>query len=113
MAVQVVQLFAPTVLTGSAATIYAAPSTPTSIAVARLRVRFANTSNASQSVTAYSVQSGGTAGPGNCVTNAQAIAANDHLDLDIPVLGPGGFLQAFASNASAVTISQLDGVIFS
>jgi hypothetical protein len=113
MAVQVTQLFAPTVLTGSAATIYTAPASPTSICVARVRVRLANTSNASVAVTIYALLSGGTAGAGNCCLAAESVAANAHLDVDMPVLGPGGFYQAFASAASSITMSQLDGIIFS
>ncbi len=113
MAVQITPLFAPTVLTGSAAAIYTAPASPTTVAVTRLRVRFTNTTAGPISVTAYAVPSAGSPAAGNCCANAESIAANNHLDLDIPVLGPGGIFEAFASAVTSITVSQLDGVIFS
>ena len=113
MAVSIGVLFNPTVLTGSAATIYTVPSTPSSTTLINGRVRFTNTSNATQAVTWYAVPNGGSAGAGNCQGNAETIAANAHLDIDVPLLGPGGFLQAFAGNASEVTMSALAGILTS
>lgn len=112
-AVQVTQLFTPTVLTTGAVAIYTAPATPTTTAISRLRARFTNTTVGSVSVTAYAIPSGGSAGVGNCCANAEAIAANNHLDLDIPVLGPGDKFEALASAGTSITVSQLGGVIFS
>lgn len=113
MAVQIPQLFDPVVLTTSAAAIYTAPASPASIAVSGIKVRFTNTTAGSVSVTAYAVPSAGTAGAGNCCANAEAIAANNHLDLVIPVLGPGDFFSALASAGTSITVSQLSGTIFS
>ena len=113
MTVTITQLFPATQLTNAAATIYTAPTTPTTTTVARVRVRFANTDSASHAVTAYAIQTGGTASAANCCCNAETIAANAHLDLDMPQLGPAGFYQAFADVASKVTITCLDGIIFS
>lgn len=113
MAVQIAPLFAPTVLTASAAAIFTAPASPPTITISGMKVRFTNTSNATVSVTAYAVPSGGTAGPGNCCANAEPIAPNTHLDLVIPVLGLGGIFEALASTASEVTVTQLSGTIFS
>jgi hypothetical protein len=113
MAVQVANLFVPVVLTTSAANIYVAPATPTSLIVARIRVRFSNTSNASVSVTAYAIPTGGTALASNECLPGVAIAANAYLDVDIPVLAPGGAFAAMATAATSITVAQLDGVIFS
>jgi accessory colonization factor AcfC len=45
--------------------------------------------------------------------NAEALAANAHVDVDVPLLGPGGTLQALADVTSDVTITALSGVLFS
>jgi len=61
MAVQPTNLFAPTLLTGSAATFYTVPSTPAGVVLYQGRVRFTNTDSASHAVTMYAIPSGGTA----------------------------------------------------
>lgn len=113
MAVSVSQLFAPTVATTGAATLYTAPSVPTTSTLSRGRIRFTNTSSGSVSVTAYAIQAAGTASPTNCFMNQVSIAQNTHLDVDVPVLGPGGFIQVLASALTSITVTQLDGLIFS
>lgn len=91
------------------ATIYQAPTQPTSLVISYFRVRFANTSNGTQAVTVYAVVAGGTATAANCCANGESIAANTHLDLDLPVLAAGGFYQANAGAANVITASQLGG----
>jgi hypothetical protein len=113
MAVSIGVLFSPTVLTGSVATIYTVPATPTTTTLANGRVRFTNTANAPVSVTWYAVPASGTAGPGNCQGNAESIAANAHVDVDVPLMGPGGTIQALAGTANDITMSALAGVLFS
>jgi len=113
MSVSIGVLFQPTVITASAATIYTVPGSPSTTTLINGRVRFTNTSNATQAVTWYAVPSGGTAGAGNCQGNAETLSANTHVDLDVPLMGPGGFIQALAGNASTVTMSALAGIITS
>lgn len=113
MAVQITPLFAPTQLTGAAATIYTLPSAPTTLTLARGRARFTNTDTAARAVTAYAVPVGGTAGAGNAFMNAVSIAPNAYLDVDLPVLAPGGFIQAFADVTLKVTMFCIDGILFS
>jgi hypothetical protein len=113
MAVQVTALFAPTVLTGTVATIYTAPASPATTVLAQGRVRFTNTSNASRAITAYAVPAAGTAGAGNCFMLAEALAPNTHVDVALPLLGPSGTFQAFADTASDVTVFPLSGTLFS
>lgn len=113
MPVQVKQLFPPTQLTGSAVTIYTAPATPATVSVQRARARFTNTDTVGHAVTVYAIQSGGTAAAGNCCANALPVPPNSNLDMDLPVLGPSGFYQAFADTTSDITMSSIDGVIFS
>lgn len=113
MAVQISQLFPATVLTAAAATIYTVPANPTTTTLSRGRIRFTNTSGATRAITAYAIQAGGAAGPANCFLNAETLTMNNHLDVDIPVLGAGGFIQAFADVTNDVTAFQLDGILFS
>lgn len=113
MAVTVAPLFNPTLLTGAAATIYTVPSSPTSLVYGNVRVRFTNVAAVPASVTAYAIPSGGTATATNTCLNAVSIAVNGYLDVDVPMLGPGGFFQAFGSIASDITVSCLNAVQFS
>lgn len=110
--VQVANFFGPIALSTNVMTIYTVPATPNTNAFARGRMRFANTSNGSVNVTAYGVPSGGEAAVGNCFAFEIAVAANSYLDSDIPVLGPGMFIQALASGAG-ITVSMIDGMLFS
>lgn len=113
MAVLITSLFASSQLTGSATTFYTVPSQPTTTVLSRGRVRFTNTDSASHAITAYAVPSGGAAGVGNVFMDAESVAANSHVDVDLPLMGPGATLQAFADTASKVTILPIDGVLFS
>lgn len=113
MAVQVAALFSPTVLLTSVSAIYTVTAQPSSLVLAGARVRLANTTITATSFTAYAVPSGGSPGAANCIANAESVAPNSHTDLDIPVLAVGGSLQALASAGSALTMSQLMGVLFS
>jgi hypothetical protein len=109
MTVQVVQMFPPTVLTATAATLFTNTGFAT---LARGRIRFTNTSASPVQVTAYAVPSGATAGATNEFCPALAVLGNSNLDLDVPVLSPGDFIEAFASTASVITALSLDGVLF-
>jgi len=108
MAITVTQLFPPTELGTSAGIVY------TSSAVTfQGRIRFTNTSNSLRTVRAYAVEMGDSPGTDNCFLNDEPIAANSHLDSDLPVLAEGGTFQALTDSANDVTVFQLDGVVFS
>lgn len=120
MALQVLQLFGATLLTTGNTTLYQVPgpnTTPTGPASSVLKnaaVRFSNVSANAATVTAYAVQGGGTTGlTSDCFLNAYSIAPNSYLDIDVPMLGAGGFLSAAASATSAIIATALDGVLFS
>jgi hypothetical protein len=113
-AIVIQQFFAPTVLTGSAVTLGTpVPSSPASSTLQNARIRFTNTDTAIHTVTAYAVPLSGTAGTGNCFLNAESIAPNSHLDVDVPVLAAGGFIQALADSASKITAFSLGGTVMS
>lgn len=114
MTVQVIQMFEPTVLTTSAATLYTVTGTGvTSTVLGRGRIRFTNPTGSAVAVTAYAVPFGGTAGAGNVFCPALSVAGGSNLDIDVPALNYGDFIQAFASAGSAIVALALDGVMFS
>jgi hypothetical protein len=45
--------------------------------------------------------------------NGESLAANAHVDVDVPLMGAGATIQAFAGTASDITMSALAGVLFS
>lgn len=113
MALTITRLFAPTVLTGEAATVYTVPSSPATTVLKGGKVRFTNTSNVAVAVTAYAVPNAGSAVAGNAFLNAESIGPNSHLDVALPSLAAGDFFQAFASAVTSVTVSEIGGVLFS
>lgn len=113
MAIQVTQLFAPTLLTGSAATIYTVPSSPSTTVLKGGRVRLTNVDTAARAVTMYAIQSAGSASDTNTTLKAETIGPNTHLDVDVPMLAASGFIQAFCDSANKVSIQCVDGVLFS
>lgn len=105
--------FAPQQLGTSAATLFTAPTSPASTLLRGGRIRFTNTTGAAVTVTAHAIPSGGTASAANMFLSAKSIAANDFLDVDVPILGPGGFVQALAGAATSITAHALSGSYFS
>jgi hypothetical protein len=113
MSVQVIQMFAPTVLTTTAATLYTVNTGSGASVLARGRIRFTNTTGTAATVTAYGIVTGGTAGVGNDFCPVLSVPAYSNLDVDVPVLASGGFIQALASAGTTITAHALDGVLFS
>lgn len=112
MTVQVIQMFAPTVLTTSAVTLYTVAGAP-AVVFSRGRIRFTNTTGSAQTVTAYGIPSGGAAAVGNCFCFQLSVPGGTNLDLDVPDLVLGGFVQALASANTSITAHALDGILFS
>ena len=113
MTINISQLFAPAVLTGSAVTYYTVPAAPASNTLINGRVRFSNTTTGVVTVTAYAIQSGGSASAANAFMTLEGVPANAHVDVDLPLLGAGGFFQALAGATTSITVLCLGGVIFS
>lgn len=108
------QLFEPFVLTAAAQVVYTAPAATQNLkpVIVGGRVRFANTSAGSVTVTAYAVPANGSPGAGNTFIPGVSIAANAYLDSDLPVLGPGDSFQALASAVTSITVTQLAGILY-
>ena len=105
--------FAPAVLGTSAGTLFTVPIAPTTILMRGGRMRLTNTTGSAVAVTLYAVPLAGTAGAGNAFISGKSIAANDYLDVDVPLMGPGAFVQGLAGTGSAVTTHMLSGSYFS
>lgn len=114
MAVQVVKMFDPIMLVSSGlTTLYTVPIAPSSMVLGRARVRFTNVTAYQQVVSAYDVPHGQAAGTGNLNLSMVPVAANGYLDVDMPVLGPGGSIVALAGADNSVVVHSMDGVLFS
>lgn len=103
---------APTVLGTSAATMFTVPSLPATTLLRGGRMRLTNTTGVAVTATAHAVPSAGSAVDGNAFVKGKSIAANDYLDIDVPIMGAGATLQALAGAATSVTAHMLGGSYF-
>lgn len=88
------------------------PALPASTLLRGGRARFTNTTAGAVTVTAYAIPLAGTAAAGNAFVSAKTIAANDYLDVDMPVMPSGAFLQALAGAATSITAHMIAGSYF-
>ena len=113
MTISYSQFMAPTVLGVAAATLFTVPATPASTLLRGGRMRLVNTTAGAVTATLYAVPLAGTAAAGNAFVSGKSIAANDYLDVDVPLMGPGGFVQGLAGAATSITAHMISGSLFS
>lgn len=89
------------------------PSSPLTTLLRGGRIRLVNTTGAAVTATLYAVPSAGTAAAGNAFISAKSIAANDYLDVDVPIMPAGATLQALASAATSITAHMVGGGLYS
>jgi len=89
------------------------PSSPLTTLLRGGRIRLVNTTGAAVTATLYAVPSAGTAAAGNAFVSAKSIAANDYLDVDVPIMPAGATLQALASAATSITAHMVGGGLYS
>lgn len=112
MALSFNQLFASKQVNNAAVdTLFTVGATVPSNTLRNARIRFANTTASPATIKAWAVPLAGTAGDANMFLPVVSIGANLFIDIDVPVLGAGGFVQAQAGTASSITASILDGFI--
>lgn len=104
--------FVPTVLTTSAATLYTVPSTTAATLLRGGRMRLTNTTALTATVSLYAVPAAGTAGAGNAFANNKNVPANDFIDVDVPIMPVGAFIQALSGTATAITAHMISGSLF-
>lgn len=78
------------------------------------RVRLVNTSGTAVAVELDAVPSGGSAGVSNMLfPTSKTVPASDYVDVDLPTMKPGDFLQGKAGTASVITVHFMAGGYFS
>lgn len=112
MSIAYSKFFAPTVLGTAAATLATVPAAPLTTLLRGGRMRLVNTTSTAATATLYAVPAAGTASAGNAFMSAKTIAANDYLDVDVPIMAAGDFIQGLAGTASAITAHMLSGSLF-
>jgi hypothetical protein len=113
MTISYSNFFAPTVLTTSAVTLFVVPTQPASTLLRGGRIRLTNTTAVAATVTLYAVPLAGTAGVGNAFVSSKPVAANDFLDVDVPIMNAGSFVQALSGTATSITANPISGSYFS
>lgn len=112
MALSFLQLFASKQVNNAAPdTLFTVSTSPSANILRNGRVRFANTTAAPVTIKAWAVPAAGAAADANVCLPAQSVAANSYIDVDVPVMAAGGFMQAQAGAAASITASMLDGFI--
>lgn len=106
------QLFASKLVNNAAAdTLFTVPASPSSNTLRNCRIRFANVTAGPVTIKAWGVPAAGAAADANVFQPTQSILANSFIDVDVPVMSAGGFIQAQAGAVSSITALVLDGFI--
>lgn len=113
MTISYLKFFQPTVLGIAAATLATVPTQPTTTLLRGGRIRLTNTTGVAATATLYAVPLAGAAGVGNAFFPGKTIAANDYVDVDVPLMAAGDFIQALAGTAASITAHMISGSLFS
>lgn len=113
MTISYTAFFTPVALGTSAATIYTVPAAPLTTLLRGGRIRLANTTAGAVTASLYAVPLAGAAADGNAFVKLKSIAANDYLDVDVPLMPAGAFIQGLAGAATSITASMISGSLFS
>lgn len=113
MAISYLKFFQPTVLTAALVTIYTVPTTPASNLLRGARVRLTNTTTTPKTARVHAVPAAGAAADGNAFFFDQTVPANAYVDIDVPIMAAGDFIQALASATPGVNIQAITGGVVS
>ena len=113
MALTYAKLFEPAQLTTSLVTFYTVAAMPSTNLLRNGRVRLSNTTAGAVSADVHAVPSGGSASDVNALAKGVSVPANSSIDVDLPIMKVGDFLQAKAGAATSISIHAIDGVVFS
>jgi len=92
-------------------TLFTIAASPASNLLRNGRVRFANVTAGAVTIKAWAVPAAGAAADANVVLPTLSLAANSYVDLDLPLVGPGGFVQAQAGAVSSIAACSIDGFV--
>ena len=114
MALTYTKLFEPNQVDNAALeTLLTVPASPTTSLLRNGRIRFVNTTAGAVTITCHAVPVSGAASDANALLKTVSISANGYLDVDLPVLKAGDFVQAQAGAAASISAHMIDGVLFS
>ena len=111
MTIQYNKLFEPLQLGVAAATIYTMPTTPTGIICPNMQLRLTNTAAAIRSATLYAVPLAGSATATNTFLSAYSLAAGESIEVNVPTLKAGDFIQGLADTATSINVQLISGVL--
>lgn len=106
------KLFEPVALGLAATTIMTVPATVPTTLLRGAIVRVTNTTASPVAATLYAVPLTGANGITNAFFPGRSIAANDFIDVQVPQMKAGDFIQGFAS-AAGLNIQAVSGAYFS
>ncbi len=113
MTISYKKFFEPAILTAGLVTFYTVPLDPNSTLLRGARVRFVNATASIASVTAYAVPLGvASGGPANSFVFNRAVPPFDYIDVDVPIMKAGDFLQALSGTAGAISMMAIAGALF-
>lgn len=114
MTMQYSKLFEPVALVlTTPTTIVTVPASPSSTLLRGGIVRITNTSISSAEFTLYAVPLAGTAGITNAFASKVSVGVNGYVDVQVPQMKAGDFLQGFAGTAAALNIQAIAGSYYS
>lgn len=112
MALNYSKLFEPNMVDNAAEeTLYTVPATPSTSLLRNGRVRFSNITAGAVTIKAWAVPVSGTASDTNCCLPTVSVNANSYIDVDLPLMKAGDFVQAQAGAASSITSALIDGFL--
>ena len=92
-------------------TLYTVPALPGSNLLRNGRIRFSNTTAGAVTITAWAVPAAGSAADANKFFPAYAIPAYGFIDVDVPNLKAGDFVQGQAGAAASISACLMDGFL--
>lgn len=114
MTMQYSKLFEPVVLVlTTPTTIFTVPSVVATTLLKGAVVRITNTTAGPVSATLHNVPLSGSAAAANICFPTTSIGANAYVDVQVPQMKAGDFLQAFASAATSLNIQAIAGAYYS
>lgn len=112
MAITYLKFFEPTVLPITTPITLMTVGGPTSTILRGGRIRLSNTTSTAVSVTLYAVPLSSSAAAGNVFCPALVVPANGNIDVDVPLMKLGDFIQAVAGAATSITAQMTSGALF-
>jgi hypothetical protein len=109
------QLFALQQVGNAATTLFTVPglSGAPSTVIRNGVIRFSNTTGAAVTIKAWAVPAAGANADANVFLPTKSINANDFIDVDVPQVGAGAFIQAIAGAATSITAAPMGGFYYS